>query len=188
MRHGLERLMYRIGQSAYAETFIVKGAMMFLVWSGATYRPTKDLDLLAVESASIERLAEIFRELCDEKVVDGALVFLPTTVEAEAIREESAYQGVRVKLEARLGKIKIPLQADIGVQLKKKRTATRYRGNQIYTQGTNWRCAEHRHAARARQPERLRSKTATRRGSKSSDATPTSQQSNPKSKKRKSAT
>lgn len=148
MRYGLERLMYRIGQSAYAETFIVKGAMMFLVWSGATYRPTKDLDLLAVESASIERLAEIFRELCDEKVVDDALVFLPTTVEAEAIREESAYQGVRVKLEARLGKIKIPLQVDIGVQLKKKRTATRYRGNQIYTQGTNWRCAEHRHAAR----------------------------------------
>src|SRR5204862_8164682 len=69
---------------------------------------------LAVESASIERLAEIFRELCAVKVVDDALVFLPESVGAEAIREDAAYQGVRVKLQARLAKIKIPLQVDIG--------------------------------------------------------------------------
>jgi len=114
MRYGLERLMYRIGQSAYAEAFILKGAMMFLVWANSPYRPTKDLDLLAAKSASIERLAEIFQELCAVKVVDDGLVFLSPTVEAEAIREDAAYQGVRVKLEARLGKIKIPLQVDIG--------------------------------------------------------------------------
>ena len=63
MRYGVERLMYRLSQSRYAEDFIVKGAMMFLVWAGTPYRPTKDLDLLAVGSASIERLADVFREL-----------------------------------------------------------------------------------------------------------------------------
>ena len=114
MRYGLERLMYRLSQSRYAQLFIVKGAMMFLVWTGSPYRPTKDLDLLAVESASMERLAEIMRELCAVKVVDDALVFLPNSIEAEAIREDVAYQGVRVKLEARLGRIRIPLQVDIG--------------------------------------------------------------------------
>jgi hypothetical protein len=87
---------------------------MFLVWAGSPYRPTKDLDLLAVQTTTLERLAEIFRELCDIKVVADGLVFLPTTVKAEAIREHAAYQGVRVKLESRLGKIKIPLQVDIG--------------------------------------------------------------------------
>jgi hypothetical protein len=114
MRYGLERWMYRLGQSAYADIFVVKGAMMFLVWSGSPYRPTKDLDLLAVESCSIERLADIFREVCRVKVVDDALDFLPATVTAQAIRENAAYQGVRVTLEARLGKIEIPLQVDIG--------------------------------------------------------------------------
>jgi hypothetical protein len=114
LRYAVERLMYRLSQSAHAEAFVVKGAMMFLVWAGSPYRPTKDLDLLAVESASIERLAEIFRELCAVKVVDDALVFLPESVTAEAIREDAAYQGVRVKLAARLGKIRLPLQVDIG--------------------------------------------------------------------------
>lgn len=114
MRFGVERLLYRLSQSVHAEAFVVKGAMMFLVWAGSPYRPTKDLDLLTVESASIERLAEIFRELCAVKVVDDALMFLPESVEAEAIREDAAYQGVRVKLEARLAKIRLPLQVDIG--------------------------------------------------------------------------
>jgi len=114
MRYGLERLMYRLGRSPYVDLFVLKGAMMFLVWSGSPYRPTKDLDLLAVKSSSVEHLAQIFREICLAKVPDDALNFLPDTVAAEAIREDAAYQGVRVTLEARLGKIKIPLQVDIG--------------------------------------------------------------------------
>ena len=114
MRYGVERLMYRLSQSRYAEDFIVKGAMMFLVWAGTPYRPTKDLDLLAVGSASIERLADVFRELCAVPVVDDALVWLPESVTVEAIREDAAYQGVRVRLEARLAKMKIRLQVDIG--------------------------------------------------------------------------
>lgn len=114
MRYGVERLMYRLSQSRYAEDFIVKGAMMFLVWAGTTYRPTKDLDLLAVESATVEQLAEVFRELCAVPVVDDALAWLPESVTVEAIREDAAYQGVRVRLEARLAKMKIRLQVDIG--------------------------------------------------------------------------
>lgn len=114
MRYGVERLMYRLSQSRYAEDFIVKGAMMFLVWAGTAYRPTKDLDLLAVQSASIKQLAEVFRELCVVPVVDDALVWLPESVTAEAIREDAAYQGVRVRLEARLANMRIRLQVDIG--------------------------------------------------------------------------
>ncbi len=114
LRYGVERLMYRLCQSRHAEQFIVKGAMLFLVWAGLPYRPTKDLDLLAVESASIEELAGVFRELCEVPVAGDGLVFLPESVRAEAIREDAAYQGVRVKLEARLGKVRLPLQVDIG--------------------------------------------------------------------------
>jgi hypothetical protein len=39
--------MYRLGRSESAGGFVVKGAMMFLVWHDAPLRVTRDLDLLA---------------------------------------------------------------------------------------------------------------------------------------------
>lgn len=114
LRYALERLMYRLSQSSHAEDFILKGAMLYVVWTGTAYRPTKDLDFLALHSASVEQLAAVFREVCEVTVLKDAMVFLPESVSAEAIREEAAYQGVRVKVEARLGKIALSLQVDIG--------------------------------------------------------------------------
>ena len=34
MRYGAERLMYRLSQSEHASNFVLKGAMLFLVWTG----------------------------------------------------------------------------------------------------------------------------------------------------------
>jgi hypothetical protein len=42
------------------------------------------------------------------------LVFRSETIRVRQIREDNVYGGVRVTLEARLGKIRIPLQVDIG--------------------------------------------------------------------------
>lgn len=114
MRFGLERLLYRLSQSDYAGEFVVKGAMMFLVWTGEAHRSTKDLDLLALKSASTPHLEAVFRRVSQIAVEDDGLVFLPDTVTAEAIRENDIYQGVRVSIEARLGNARIPLQVDIG--------------------------------------------------------------------------
>jgi hypothetical protein len=44
---------------------------------------------------------------------DG-LTFLPERVHAEAIREDQEYGGMRVKLMAMLGNVRIPLQVDVG--------------------------------------------------------------------------
>jgi hypothetical protein len=114
MRYGLERLMYRLSQSEHAAGFVVKGAMLFLVWTGEPHRATKDLDLLALKSGSTESLRKIFHDLCLLPVEDDGLTWLAESVRAGAIRENAAYEGVRVTLEARLGKARIPLQVDIG--------------------------------------------------------------------------
>jgi hypothetical protein len=114
MRYGLERLLYRLSQSDYAGEFVVKGAMLFLVWTGEPYRATKDLDLLALKSASISHLEAVFRALTKIHVADDGLTFLPDSVAAEPIRENEIYQGVRLTLEARLGNARIPLQVDVG--------------------------------------------------------------------------
>lgn len=59
MRYGLERLMYRLSRSVYAKEFIVEGAVLLRVWTGEQYRPTKDLDLLAIVDKSPEELDQI---------------------------------------------------------------------------------------------------------------------------------
>lgn len=114
MRFGLERLLYRLSQSEHTGEFVVKGAMLFLVWTGEAHRSTKDLDLLALKSASIPHLEAVFRRVAEIAVEDDGLVFLRDTVTAETIRENDIYQGVRVSIEARLGNARIPLQVDIG--------------------------------------------------------------------------
>ena len=114
MCYGLERLMYRLCRSVYAKEFVVKGAMLLRVWTGEQYRPTKDLDLLAILDKSPEELDQTFRDFCTLTVEDDGLVFRSETIRVRQIREDNVYGGVRVTLEARLGKIRIPLQVDIG--------------------------------------------------------------------------
>jgi hypothetical protein len=114
MRYGLERIMYRLSRSVYAKEFVVKGAMLLRVWTVEQYRPTKDLDLLGILERSPEELSQIFKEVCTVAVEDDGLVFLGETIRVREIREDNNYGGKRVTLEARLGKIEIPLQIDIG--------------------------------------------------------------------------
>jgi len=47
-------------------------------------------------------------------VESDGLVFDTKAVRAETIREELAYQGVRVRCLAHLGNARIPLQVDVG--------------------------------------------------------------------------
>jgi predicted nucleotidyltransferase component of viral defense system len=45
VRYGLERLLYRLSRSDHANRFILKGAILFAVWSNQQYRATQDLEL-----------------------------------------------------------------------------------------------------------------------------------------------
>ena len=51
-RYGLERLLYRLSQSSYRDRFILKGAMLFLLWGDQPYRPTRDVDFLGFGASS----------------------------------------------------------------------------------------------------------------------------------------
>ena len=79
-----------------------------------TYRPTRDLDLLAFGSSQAEDLKNIFSELCSINVEPDGLNFLSETILVETIREEALYGGLRIKLRATLGSARIPLCIDIG--------------------------------------------------------------------------
>lgn len=113
-RYALERLLYRISKSRYADQFVLKGAMLFMAWTNKPYRPTRDLDLLGYGDFSLARLTNVFIDICKTNVQSDGLVFDTSSISATEIREEQEYGGQRVKLIALLGKAKAHLQVDIG--------------------------------------------------------------------------
>jgi predicted nucleotidyltransferase component of viral defense system len=114
LRYGLERLLYRVSRSQIRGSLILKGAMLFQVWSGQIHRPTRDLDLLGFGEPSQERFTDEFKKLCELKVEPDGLVFDAASVRTEEIREAAEYQGIRIRLRATLERAKIELQVDIG--------------------------------------------------------------------------
>jgi predicted nucleotidyltransferase component of viral defense system len=113
-RFVLERLLYRLSRSKHSDQFILKGAMLFAVWTNETVRPTRDLDLLGFGDDSSERLARVFVDICETLVEPDGLEFDPTTVRSDDIREGQEYSGQRVTFLARLGSARIHVQIDIG--------------------------------------------------------------------------
>jgi hypothetical protein len=109
----IERLLYRLGISPYAERFVLKGAMLFKVWSEKRNRATWDLDLLGKGAGAIPDVVAAIRDLCMIRFDDG-IIYDQASIEGEEIRAENEYAGVRVRLEARLAEARIPMQVDVG--------------------------------------------------------------------------
>jgi hypothetical protein len=115
VRYGVERFLYRLGISRYADRFFLKGANLFLVWKGRSYRVSKDVDLLGSDPEDVDRITGVFRELCQVAAVDvDGIEFVPDTVRAEEIRGAQGDVGIRVTLVGILHQARIHLQVDIG--------------------------------------------------------------------------
>jgi len=113
-KYGLERVLYRISQSEHRQTFILKGALLFELWTEQRYRPTRDADFLARGGNSPERFVEVFKEICDMQVGDDGLRLDASTLTAERITEDADYEGIRVKFAGYLENARIPIQIDLG--------------------------------------------------------------------------
>lgn len=113
-QYGIERFLFRLSKSPLANQFVLKGAMLFRVWAADLHRPTKDLDLLGIGDNTPAAVSIAVRQIIAVEVTDDGLRFDPTSVAAAEIREEQQYAGVRVKLTARLGNARIPMQIDVG--------------------------------------------------------------------------
>jgi hypothetical protein len=115
-RYFIERLLYRLAQSAERDNFILKGAMLFSVWTGKPYRPTKDLDLLGRGPDDIDAMVARMAAICRTVVgADDAVTFDADAIEGEAIRSEEEYHGVRLHVPASLGTVRTRIQIDVGI-------------------------------------------------------------------------
>lgn len=114
LRFAIERLLYRLSISEHRNSFVLKGAMLFALWAPVPYRSTGDLDLLGQGDPAPERMAEIFKVVCQVDVDDDGLVFDPRSIRGERMREDEEYSGVRLRMRAKLGVARMALQIDIG--------------------------------------------------------------------------
>ena len=109
----IERFLYRLAGSKHKDSFVLKGAMLFVAWGSKVYRPTKDLDLLGFGSANVAEVADRIREICSVPAQDG-IVFDIAGIEAERIKDDAEYEGVRVSVPASLDGARVRMQVDVG--------------------------------------------------------------------------
>jgi predicted nucleotidyltransferase component of viral defense system len=110
----MERFLYRLSKSKYANKFILKGALMVITWEASPSRPTSDIDLLGLTKNEPANIEAIVRDICTVEVVPDGIDFDVKSVQVETTTDVAEYPGVRARLQARLGPARVPLQLDIG--------------------------------------------------------------------------
>ena len=112
--YAIERFLYRLSRSSYAEKFILKGALMLMVWKVPAFRSTMDIDMLGKMKNSTDAIIAMVREVCLQEVEPDGIVFDPNSVRGQIITEEADYEGVRVHFRGSLDNARITIQLDVG--------------------------------------------------------------------------
>lgn len=113
--YGLERTIYRISVSKYAEHFVLKGGIfLYAIFDRNYERATTDVDLLArrISNSSVE-MKGIFREILAQDA-DDALTFDVNAITVEDITEFKEYHGLHISAAGYLDRTRIPISIDIG--------------------------------------------------------------------------
>lgn len=61
--YAMERFLYRLGISLYADLFFLKGGLLLKLWNSTDHRATMDIDLLARTSNNIDNLQNIITSI-----------------------------------------------------------------------------------------------------------------------------
>jgi len=110
----MERFLYRLSKSRYADIFVLKGALMLTVWGAPLSRPTMDIDFLGQINNSIEAIVTVIKDICRQQVEPDGITFDLTSIEGDRITEDADYEGVRVRFQGSLGTAHLTMQLDIG--------------------------------------------------------------------------
>ena len=111
-RYALERLLYRLGTSAFSDRFVLKGAMLLTSWFKDPHRATRDLDLLGFGDPSPDTMVSAFKEILAIDVEDG-VDFDLNAVRVDQIREELECGGLRLRTTASISGARIAVTVDV---------------------------------------------------------------------------
>jgi predicted nucleotidyltransferase component of viral defense system len=111
--YAMERFLYRLSQSEHANSFILKGALLFRIWDVPDSRATRDMDFLAFVVNTTDELTRIVQKILTMDVPDDGLAFDFDSVSAVRIKEDADYEGVRITFRGQLGNARLRMQVDV---------------------------------------------------------------------------
>ena len=110
----MERFLYRLAKSPFADRFVLKGALLLTAWRAPFSRPTMDIDLAGRTSNDLDHIADLVSAVCGVAAEPDGIEFNRASIEVSRIKEDADYEGVRVRFHGTLAKARIPMQIDIG--------------------------------------------------------------------------
>ena len=113
-RYAAERFRYRLGESQHRERYVLKGAMLLVLWGEAVYRPTRDLDFTGHGSPLANEVRSTIRDIFETPAADDGVVFDSGDIGVEPFREHQEYNGFRALFWARISGARIRMRIDIG--------------------------------------------------------------------------
>lgn len=113
--YALERSIYRLSISKYADRFTLKGGIfLYALFDKQFARMTMDIDLLAQKIPNdAEEMKSVFEDIFSIEY-DDALRYDMASLDVHNITEFKEYHGVNVSVNAYLDRTKIPVSIDIG--------------------------------------------------------------------------
>ncbi|MFD6453099.1 nucleotidyl transferase AbiEii/AbiGii toxin family protein [Nocardia sp. NPDC060220] len=109
----LEGSLLRLAASTYRDAFVLKGGVLLAAYGNR--RPTRDVYLAALDvSNAADNILGLVREIVAVPANDG-LVFQLDSLDAEVIRDDNEYSGIRVTAKATLSRAKLSFHVDVNV-------------------------------------------------------------------------
>ena len=108
------RFLHRIAASDHVESFVLKGAQLYLFWTPTSQRPTRDIDFLSLATHDGATFQTVLQSICRIDLEPDGLIFDPQSITVENIRPGAESGGFRCHLEAALGTARQRLQVDVG--------------------------------------------------------------------------
>ena len=107
----MERFLERLAQSEYRDNFIIKGGILVTAMIGVAHRSTMDIDTSMKNlNLSAEDALRVVNHVKDIDLDDGVSFEVK---DVSNIMDEMEYPGIRVTMNANVGRLITPLKIDI---------------------------------------------------------------------------
>ena len=107
----MERFLERLAQSEYRDNFIIKGGILVTAMIGVAHRSTMDIDTSMKNlNLSAEDALRVVNQVKDIDLDDGVSFDVK---DVSNIMDEMEYPGIRVTMNANVGRLMTPLKIDI---------------------------------------------------------------------------
>lgn len=107
----MERFLERLAQSKYRDNFIIKGGILVTAMIGVAHRSTMDIDTSMKNlNLSAEDALRVVNQVKDIDLDDGVSFEVK---DVSNIMDEMEYPGIRVTMNANVGRLITPLKIDI---------------------------------------------------------------------------